>query len=361
MNYKVATSIIFLLCLCEITDAQQYSEKRTFRRSISVNKEMTLEINNKYGSVHISPSGSDSLTITAELHAFSSDEERASRMLQGISINISEAGHLVKAETRFSQTINMLLESFKGITKKIIPYDSRIEINYAVTAPEYLKLRITNRYGDVYIENCSGDLTLDLSNGSFKANNLMKRSQIRLNFCDASINRLSDGYIDASFSEVIIEESEDLSLTSLSSRYDLGKSARIDVKSRRDKFFIGTTGSVRGDSYFTDFRLDELGKEINLLAKYGRIDADLVNKNFEMININSSYTDIYLTFEPSASYNLDIRHINAFVTTPGSDSSLEKKVLNEEKKEYLTFGTVGKSPGDKKVNIEATKGNVYVK
>lgn len=361
MNYKVINSVIFILLLTEIAGAQQYSEKRTFRRSISVNNEMTLEINNKYGSVHISPSGSDSVTITAELQAFSSDEERTSRMLQGININISEAGHLVKAETGFSQTINMLLESFKGITKKIIPYDSRIEINYTVTAPEYLKLRITNRYGDVYIENCSGDLTLDLSNGSFKANNLMKRSQIRLNFCDASINRISEGYIDASFSEVFIEDSDDLSLTSVSSRFDLRSSTRLSVKSRRDKFFIGTTGFLRGDSYFTDFRLDELGKEINIMAKYGRIDADLVSKNFEMINISSSYTDIYLTFDPSASYNLDIRHINAFVTTAGSGSSLEKKVLDEDKKEYLTFGTVGKIPGEKKVNIEATKGNIYLK
>jgi hypothetical protein len=361
MNYKLFNSIIFILFLTEIAGAQQYSEKRTFRKSIPVNNEMTLEINNKYGSVHISPSRTDSVTITAELQAFSSDEERTSRMLQGISINISEAGHLVKAETGFSQTINMLLESFKGITKKIIPYDSKIEINYSVTAPEYLKLRITNRYGDVYIENCSGDLNLDLSNGSFKANNLMKRSQIRLNFCDASINRISEGYIDASFSEISIEESNDLSLTSVSSRYDLGKSIRLDVKSRRDKFFIGTTRSVRGDSYFTDFRLDELGKEINLLAKYGRIDADLVSSNFEMINIRSSYTDIYLTFDPSAAYNLDIRHINAFVTTPGSNSSLEKKALDEEKKEYLTFGTVGKVPGERKVNIEATKGNIFIK
>lgn len=361
MNYKIINSVFLILCLSKIAGAQQYSETRIFKKSVSVNNEMTLEINNKYGSIHISPTKTDSVTITAELQAFSSDEERSAKMLQGININISEAGHLVKAETVFSQTINMLIESFKGITKKIIPYDSKIEINYSITAPEYLKLRITNRYGDVYIENCSGGLTLDLSNGSFKAGSLMKRSQIRLNFCDASINKISEAYIDASFSEVSIEESDDISVTSVSSRYDLGKSARLDVKSRRDKFFIGTAESVRGNSYFTDFRLDKLEKGINLMSKYGRIDTDLVSKNFEMINVNSSYTDIYLTFEPSASYNIDIRHINAFVTTPGSYSSLEKKVLDEEKKEYLTFGSIGKSPGDRKVNIEATKGNIYLK
>ena len=37
------------------------------------------------------------------------------------------------------------------------------------------------------------------------------------------------------------------------------------------------------------------------------------------------------------------------------------KVINEEKKEYMTNGTVGKSPGTAKVKIDVTRGNIYLK
>ena len=46
---------------------------------------------------------------------------------------------------------------------------------------------------------------------------------------------------------------------------------------------------------------------------------------------------------------------------PEENAKLEKKILNEEKKEYMTFGTVGKNPENVKVMIDATRGNVYLK
>lgn len=361
MHFKLIKSLLILLSLTELTQGQPYSEKRTFRKSLPVNKETTLEINNKYGSVYISPSLSDSVSIRAELEAFASNNEKVEKMLQGININISDNSFLVKAETEFTQTINMLVESFKGITNKLIPYDSRIQINYFITAPEFLNLRIINRYGDVYAENCSGNFNLDLSNGSFKADKLSSRSHINLDFCDASINNISEGYIDASFSEVVVRECEELTVTSVSSRFDLKKTSVLDTKSRRDKFYIGSIGSVRGNSYFSEFRIDKLDREINLISKYGRIEAYKIEKSLELINIISSYTDVYLTFDPAVSYNLDLKYINSFVVTPVRNAELDKKPLNEEKKEFLTFGTVGKNPGNVKVNIDATKGNIYIK
>ncbi len=94
-------------------------------------------------------------------------------------------------------------------------------------------------------------------------------------FCDATINRISEGHIDASFSEVMIGESKDLSINSVSSRFDLEKAEKVNTDSRRDKFFIGKVRSLKGTSYFTDFRIDEMEKEINLVTKYGSIRANL--------------------------------------------------------------------------------------
>jgi len=247
------------------------------------------------------------------------------------------------------------------MTSKIISYDSHVEINYYINIPEYLNLKIENKYGDVYMEDNTGDFKISISNGSFKANSLGKKSSIIMAFCDATINSITSGTIDASFSEVSISESEDLSINSISSKYNIKKAGMIRGESKRDKFFIESIESLQGNAYFTDYRVNNIRKELNLTTRYGSVNADLIDKGFEAINIYSGYSDISLSFDPGSSYNLDIRHINAFLVLPDKNNKTEQKALNEEKKEYITYGTIGKNPGTTKVKIDATRGNIYLK
>lgn len=361
MNYRYFSVISLLTLFPLLTQGQEYSEKRTYSKTIRVNREMTLEVNNKYGNIHITPWRTDSLSVRVEVDAFAQNRDRLARMFQGIDIDISETDYLVRAQTDFSQSITMLFESFKGMTKKIIPYESSIRINYFINAPEYLSMNIINRYGDVYAEDNSGTFTLDLSNGSFKANSLNRVKNLELNFCDATINRINSGEINVSFSEMVIGEAQDLTINSISSRFNIARAEIIQTESRRDKFFIGKAGTLRGDSYFTDFRIDELSKELNISTKYGSLNADMIDKSIELVTINSGFTDISLVFDPVLSYNLDIRHVNAFVVLPQKDSKIEKKAVNEENKEYMTFGRVGRNPGSLKVFIDANRGNIHLK
>jgi hypothetical protein len=322
---------------------------------------MSLEVNNKYGTIQITPWNKDSVSVRVEVEANSSSLDRLHKMFNGININITGSSFQVRAESEFNQNIDILFESFKGMTNKLIPYESRLQINYFISVPEYLDMQITNKYGDVYMENNTGKFSLSLSNGNFKANSLNESNQIELTFCDATINKIRKGYINASFSDIEIGESQDIKINSISSRFDLKSAGKFDAESRRDKFYFGTVSEVRGNSYFTDYRIGELEKVIDVVTKYGSLNADNILKGLDFININSSYSDISLTFDPAASYNLDIRHINAFLILPEKNTEIEKKSINEDKKEYMTFGTVGKNPGNVKVSIDATRGNIYIK
>jgi hypothetical protein len=107
--------------------------------------------------------------------------------------------------------------------------------------------------------------------------------------------------------------------------------------------------------------VNNIRKEMNLSTRYGSVSAEQIDKGFDMININSSYSDLSLRFDSGTSYNIDIRHINAFLVIPDRNSKTEEKALNQDKKEFLTTGTVGKNPGKAKVKIDATRGNIYLK
>jgi len=341
--------------------SQSSSETRSFIKTVKVGKETSLEVINKYGTIQVTSWKKDSAYIRAEVKASGSSHEKISRMFDGITVNITTAGSLVRAQTNFNQGMNTLFESFKGMTSKIISYDSRVEIDYYINVPEYLNLKIENKYGDVYIEDCSGNFSISISNGSFKANSLGKESTISMSFCDATINSVLSGKIDASFSEVSSNDMGNLTISSISSKYNIKNAGEIAFESRRDKFIIDTIESMKGNSYFTDFNVKYLKKEISLTTRYGNIDAGFIEKEFEAINLNSGYSDISLNFDPESSYSLDIRHINTFLVLPSKNVKTEQKTLNEEKKEYITSGTVGTGQVSAKVKIDATRGKVYIK
>jgi hypothetical protein len=361
MNFKIIITLWLTLLIFSSLSAQNDSETRSFIKTVPVGKETTLEVSNKYGTIQITPWNRDSAYIRAEVKAFAKDRSKIGKMFDGITVNITGTKYLVRAQTEFTSNINTLFESFKGMTSKIISYDSHIEINYYINIPEYLNLKIENKYGDVYMEDNTGEFKISISNGSFKANSLGKNSSITMVFCDAKINSIVSGNIDASFSEVSIGETEDLSINSISSKYDIKKAGMIRGESKRDKFFIENIESLQGNAYFTDYKVNNIRKVMNLTTRYGSVSTDLIEKGFESISINSGYSDLSLKFDPGSSYNLDIRHINAFLVLPDKNIKTEEKALNEDKKEYMTYGTVGKNPGTAKVKIDATHGNIYLK
>ncbi len=361
MNYKTSITLIFILLFFSSLSAQSNSEMRSFSKTVPVGKESSLEVTNKYGSIHITPWTKDSASIRAEVTAYSSNHSKLNKMFDGVTINITDSKYVIRAQTEFTQNVSMLFESFKGMTSKLINYDSHVEINYYISIPEYLNLKIENKYGDVYMENNSGTFSVLVSNGSFKANSLPKGSSLTMAFCDATINSITSGKIDASFSEVSVGETEDLSISSISSRFDIRNAGSVNLESRRDKLYIGNIENLRGNSYFTDYKVNSAKKKIDLSTRYGSLNIDMIEKEFESVNINSGYTDISLEFNENASYNLDIRHINAFLVLPDKNIKTEQKVLNEDKKEFMTYGSVGKNQSKSKVKIDATRGNIYLK
>jgi hypothetical protein len=357
---RVLTIILILLPFCRALP-QGSSETRTFMKTFPAGKESELEVSNKYGTIEITTWNRDSAYIRAEIKASAQNQSKLNKMFDGISVKLTGTGNLLLAQTVFDQNINTIFESFKGMTNKVINYDSQVEINYYIKVPEYINLRIENRYGDVYIENNTGEFNLSLSNGVFKADSIGNKSKINLSFCDATISYIKSGTLDASFSEVTISKVNKLSLKSISSKYRINKIGEISVESRRDNFIIDQTESLEGNSYFTDFEIGTLTKAVDLIARYGNLNIGIIEKGFESVQINSGFSDLYLKLDPAASSNLEIRTLNSYISLPSKNIETEKRTLDEGKKEYITTGIIGKDPGSHLLKIDANRGKVYLK
>lgn len=344
-----------------VFSAAQYNEKRIFERTEQVNRETTLEINNKYGTIEITNWNRDEISIKAEIEATASSREKTGKLIEGISIDISATKYMVRVTTGFAKTLNAFLQSFKGMTNKLISYDSKVQINYLIKAPSYLNLKIDNRYGDIILDEWNANAYISLSNGSFKTKSLSRGSELIMSFATVFAGRVDECSIKSSFSEFVIDEAASLRLNSVSSKYDLKEAGIVTVESKRDKFFAGSTGTLKGNSYFSQFRIDNLLNDIDITAKYGEMTVSRVSKGFDAISINAVFNDINLTFDPSASYSMDVKHMNSFLSLPSENAEIEKRPVNEERKEYISAGTIGKNPGTRMVRIYAGRGSIIIR
>ncbi|MCD4770121.1 MAG: hypothetical protein K8R35_08145, partial [Bacteroidales bacterium] len=68
-NSRLFLILAFLLGIAPKIAAQSFSESRTYQKNFSVNPEMSLDIKNKYGRVHVAESINDSLYIKVEITA----------------------------------------------------------------------------------------------------------------------------------------------------------------------------------------------------------------------------------------------------------------------------------------------------
>jgi len=361
MKLKIRLSAALLLLIAFPLLSQSVSEKRSFMRSLPLGVDARLEVNNKYGDIHITSWKKDSVYILAEIEAFAPNRSKLEKMLEGIEVNITGSGNLVRAETEFGREITVILESLKGITGKIIEYESKVQINYFINIPDNIDIDIDNQFGDISLEDNKGIVSVNLTNGDFEANSLDRISELSIDFGDAGINSVRSAKINSTFAKIIVSQSSDLVINSTSSRFELGKAGKVDVESRRDKFFIGDISGISGISYFTDYKIDNLTGNTDLDLKYGSFDVERVDERFENMIIKSAYSDITTDFDNSASFEFEIRHTNAFVVLPDSNIKSRKEAINEDKKEYLVTGRIGSGQGSGKLRIDATRGNIYIK
>ena len=338
--------------------AQNESADRTFEKTLPAGRGTKLEIVNRYGDIKITRWDKESAHILAEVEAWAPDSKRLDKLIAGIDVSITETGSVIRAETVFERETTVLLETFKGFTDKLIDYESKVKISYHINIPEYVDIDIKNQFGDITIDYNSGTLSADLSNGDFRANSLNRISGFNIDFGDAEIGSVKSARIITSFSKIRVTRSEELDLKSTSSRFDLGKAGRVEIESRRDKFFIDDIDVLKGVSWFSEYSIENLSKEADLDLKSGSIDIDKVAGEFESIVLKSAFADIKADFDPSASYKFEIRHVNSFVVLPPGNIKTDKETINETKKEYLITGEAGTGSSESRLMIDASRGNI---
>jgi len=359
MNYRriILTGILAAMICAPTLIAQPVTETRSLEKSFALTGEMRLEVLNKYGTVHLAPSTDDSVHVRVEIKASAKNPSRLRKLTDGISFNLSSTNYFIIAETKFNQGPADFLESLRIITNNIISTDSKIEIDYYARIPGSIKVKVDNRYGDIYLENLENDLNIYHSNGSLKSEDLTGDNYFDLNFSDAIMKSLNKARIDINYSDLRVDYAEELIITSVSTKLYAGTIVNLDINSKRDKYTIDKISKFDATSYFSSFSIDELYNTMYCNTRYGSIDVNNMDAGFSLLSLETSYTDVKIVTPTGSSFVLDLKLDGCAAVIP-SEWQLEETILGRDNNEYLYQGIIGDKDTRSRVILNMTKGNL---
>jgi hypothetical protein len=287
-------------------NAQNFSDKKSVTQTYKASPETTVEINNKYGKIHVISWDKDSVSITADLNVYSNNLSRLEKVKNSIDFKFTYTKYFISAFTDFGSSSNQFMTELKSLSDAIISGPNQIEINYQVYCPAGINLSLINKFGDIYIDDITGKLKVSLSNGDLKINSTEGEAQIDLSFGSGIINSIKDGQLTVSYSDMKIKDAAKLTIDSKSSNIDIDNADYIKLMSRRDKYFINNIVNFYCNSELSQIEIEKLLCDTDCNMKWGSLSLSDMQKEFCNITLNSEYTDINITLLLGCNYEAEV-------------------------------------------------------
>ncbi len=233
-------------------------------------------------------------------------------------------------------------------------YDSDLEIENTGD------LDLISKYSKIDIEKC-GNVDIDLYDDKVYIDELLALSGT------AKYTSLFVGDITNSKLEIYdaVLEAGRINNLDLISKYSkisaLSVGSEFEFDLYDDKVNIGSVNSIAGNSKYTSFIFNNMEKGMKYYASY---DDDItirnIESNFDMLDIESKYTSVDLTFESGAEYQLHLDLKYADYDIKGR-KMIEQSHSKDGNQFNIIFHTKNASDNpDKKVLIDMYDGKVSI-
>ena len=331
--------------------AQEHTDTRSERKVFPVSREYTLEVQNKYGKIEMVNWERDEVAVEVDIHLTESSASKLRKLKEQVSIQFSGAHNYIIAKSSFGEG-GRIASELKSVGHAISGSNKHVEINYTVYLPDYLDVVLSNKYGDIYLDDLDGQVEIDLSNGVMKANSLNGQSSISLSFANGMIETLGSSNMKLIYSDLTVGDVGQLDLESKSSKVTADSINVLKINSRRDKFHIQQVEYLYGKSNFSQVWIYDFLRESDVYMKYGKLTIEHVIPEFSKIFVESEFTDVSLYFDEESTFAFDIlHHEKGVLRLPGELTDAEESLNGKD--HLRTMGSKGGEKPQSKVTINA--------
>ena len=346
MKSKCSLFLALLLAGALFSQAQTSTEGnvKKFHQAWEASTVETLEIINKFGDIKVNNGSSNQVTVDVVVTVDDRNSSDAQKLLSDISVGFSKTGDVAKAETS-------IRENFRTKVK--------FSIDYSVNIPSDKNLTITNKFGNTFINELLAKGTFNIGYGNITANKLDGTGKgnvtLNLEYGKGDLGETGDATMNVSYSKLFLKKGKKLTLNTKYSGLKLGRTDEVVINSKYDGFEMEEVGSMTADMKYTSVNLSKLNKKFILSSGYGGIKVDEVASDFELIEITSSFGQISLGIDESASYKVKAECEFCEIEYPK-----EKFKGNSEKSDFTKKidGSVGEGSMKGRVSVKSKYGKI---
>lgn len=355
-------SILFLIniVLSVPVWAQSVTKTRTESWSAKTNPQCQLQMANKYGNIHFYNWEKDSVRIDATLTVNAKNNDRLNKLFNYIEFEFLATEYYITIKTLFKNYSNTVWYDFTTMAESLINSGNALQVNYNVYLPEYLSLKIENKFGNIYSSNHSGKYQVQLSNGDIKINILKGDADINLTFGNFTLNNASNAELNLSYAEAEIRQIDKANIECKSSRINIEQTNKIKINSRRDKIKIKNCESMDFTGNFSNIVIDNLNSDIIFNAKYGDVNINQISSAVSLLQFNTNFTDVNLIYAAKWNGIFLLRHnIKSYANLPGFITISKKENTGTVKEpSFLIEGTIGNGNANQKTDILLNAGSL---
>ena len=306
--FKIIAIIIFSLITLQAEAKENYFKEKKKVFSAALNQGAYVEISNQYGDLEIIPSKNDSVRIEVFIRVNSKNEDQAvlKEMLNSIIINFVSGQSYVIAETKWGAS-SFFAKSYQSIKAGLDSKSNNVKIDYKVYVPITTELVLRNKFGNIYMDNHTGDVDVKVSYGELRARNLDNVKNIDIRYGKLKINKINDGSFKlVAVKYLEINEAREIRVTSSSSDINIRKAKSINLASRHDEITIEEVDMISGRISLTDLKIRKINNAIVISSKFGSIRIDECSPKMSKIDLEVSRADVNLRFGQEFSSVMDL-------------------------------------------------------
>ncbi len=322
---------------------------RVIKKEFNVNPDAQLTVTNKFGEIHCTNWEKNVVGIEVKVIVEATNDNTAAKMLENITINFNNTASLVEATTVIEEMRTSGKNSFR--------------VNYIISLPVGMSVDLTNKFGDIYLNEVSGKARISLSYGSLDVNKLNNSDNlIEMKFCNsAKVRSVTGAVVNLKYSTLDIDYAGSLRLDSKFSNLNANKIIALNVSFEGGSVDIKNSSSIEIRSKYSDIDVDKIEQSLNLDIQYGSCSVKSMGPDFTSISINNKYAAVDIRLPETAVYNLDAAVKYCELRFADGNTALNYRSVSPTSSEYR--GVVGSRDAKPKatVTVRSDYGSVSLK
>ncbi len=343
--YKPIVLILLLLTNYSIWAQEKVSKK--IEKTYPLTDARALHLDNKYGNIIINGWKEKTIQIIATIEVSKKKKEDATELLKRIYPIISSTEDFISIASVIEEKSSSI---FSRLFEKVNPFDfdsGNIQINYDIYLPQNAGINITNKFGDIIMNEWNGKLKINQQHGDIWINKSLDNANIEMKFGKLKTKSITYGAIRFKNGEIDIEESKELKITSSGTDITIENVSALEIHSSKDKITIQKVGSIKGELMFSNMNLNNVYQDINLtmevadfwVSKLQKPNANvIINQESSELNINIAGT----TLDFNASLEQGLLRIPKSFTSVKTNMIDKRKRIRDISAKYGTRSISGK-------------------